>query len=195
MKQIIAAACAVLATLAGTGAHAVDLYKEGQYRPLIADARARHIGDSITVQVLETSSAQASADTNTKRQTDAGIGGTWDIGPSTRIGAAKGNINNDFKGGARTQRAGRLLASLTVTVVGVEPNGDLRIAGEQVLEVNNEEQMIRLEGRVRPQDISDTNSVVSSRIADARIQYIGDGVLAEGQRPGWITKVLTWLGL
>jgi flagellar L-ring protein FlgH len=195
MKRCLAAACAVTVTLAAAPALAVDLYQEQQYRPLVADARARHIGDSITVQVLETSSASASADTNTKRQTEAGIGGTWDIGPSTRTGSAKGNINNDFKGGARTQRAGRLLASLTVTVVGVEPNGDLRIAGEQVLEVNNEEQKIRLEGRVRPQDISENNAVVSSRIADARIQYVGDGVLAEGQRQGWITKALTWLGL
>jgi flagellar L-ring protein FlgH len=195
MKRCLATACAVTVTLAAAPALAVDLYQEQQYRPLVADARARHIGDSITVQVLETSSASASADTNTKRQTEAGIGGTWDIGPSTRTGSAKGNISNDFKGGARTQRAGRLLASLTVTVVGVEANGDLRIAGEQVLEVNNEEQMIRLEGRVRPQDISENNAVVSTRIADARIQYVGDGVLAEGQRQGWITKALTWLGL
>ena len=80
-------------------------------------------------------------------------------------------------------------------MVGIEANGDLRVAGEQVVEVNNEEQMIRLEGRVRPHDISETNAVVSSRIADARIQYVGDGVLAEGQRQGWITKVLTWMGL
>jgi flagellar L-ring protein FlgH len=195
MKRCLVAALAATAALAAAPAVAVDLYQEQQYRPLVADARARHIGDSITVQVFETSSASASADTNTKRQTEAGIGGTWDIGPSTRVGSAKGSLNNDFKGGARTQRAGRLLASLTVTVVGVEPNGDLRIAGEQVLEVNNEEQMIRLEGRVRPQDISENNAVVSSRIADARIQYVGDGVLAEGQRQGWITKVLTWLGL
>ena len=147
------------------------------------------------MQVLETSSATATADTNTKRQTEAGIAGTWDIGPSKRVGEAKGSLNNDFKGGARTQRAGRLLAQLTVTVVGIEANGDLRVAGEQVVEVNNEEQMIRLEGRVRPHDISETNAVVSSRIADARIQYVGDGVLAEGQRQGWITKVLTWMGL
>jgi flagellar L-ring protein FlgH len=195
MRRFILAACAASVTLAGPPAGATDLYREEQFRPLVADARARRIGDSITVQVLESSSASASADTNTRRQTDAGISGTWDIGSSKRVGEAKGNISNDFKGGARTQRAGRLLAQLTVTVVGIEPNGDLRIAGEQVLEVNNEEQLIRLEGRVRPQDINESNAVVSSRIADARIQYIGDGVLAEGQRQGWITRVLTWMGL
>jgi flagellar L-ring protein precursor FlgH len=96
---------------------------------------------------------------------------------------------------ARTQRAGRLLAQITVSVVALEPNGDLQIAGEQLLEVNNEKQMIRLEGHVRPQDIGENNAVVSNRIANASIHYVGDGVLAEGQRPGWITRVLTWMGL
>ena len=80
-------------------------------------------------------------------------------------------------------------------VVGIEPNGDLRIAGDQLLEVNDEKQMISLEGKVRPEDVSENNSVVSNRIADAKIHYVGDGVLADGQKPGLITRVLTWLGL
>ncbi|HWI12293.1 MAG TPA: flagellar basal body L-ring protein FlgH, partial [Burkholderiaceae bacterium] len=132
---------------------------------------------------------------NAKRKTDVGIAAVSDVGRFTRKGEISGNINNDFSGVARTQRAGKLLAQLTVTVVAIDPNGDLRIAGEQLLEVNDEKQMIRLEGKVRSEDIGDNNSVVSNRIADAKIHYVGDGVLADGQKPGLITRILTWLGL
>jgi flagellar L-ring protein precursor FlgH len=172
-----------------------DLYQEGQFRSLVGDVKAHRVGDNLTVLVVETSSAAASADTNAKRKTDAGVTGVVDVVGPRRGGEISGQIHNDFSGGARTQRAGRLLAQLTVAVVAVEPNGDLRVAGEQTLEVNNELQMIRLEGKVRPQDVGENNSVASNRIADARIQYVGDGVLAEGQRVGLITKILTWLGL
>jgi flagellar L-ring protein precursor FlgH len=84
---------------------------------------------------------------------------------------------------------------LTVTVKGVAENGDLLIAGEQLLEINNERQQIKVEGRVRPHDISDVNTVLSTRIADAKISYVGDGDLADRQRPSWWHRLLTWFGL
>lgn len=187
---------AMLLVLAGAGAAAAaDLYQEGQFRSLVSDVKARGPGDNLTVLVMETSSAASTADTDTKRQTEAGITGLWDVGPSRRAGEINGHIQNDFSGAARTQRAGKLLAQITVVVQSVAPNGDLQVAGDQVVEVNNEKQMIRLEGKVRPADIGADNSVVSNRIAEARIHYVGDGVLAAGQQPGWITRVLTWMGL
>jgi len=181
--------------LCGASAAAADLYQEATYRSIVADVKAHRLGDSLTVLVMETSSAASTADTNAKRATDVSIHALSDVGRFTRKGEMGANVNNDFSGVARTQRAGKLLAQITVTVVGVEPNGDLRIAGEQLLEVNDEKQMISLEGKVRPEDVSENNSVVSNRIADAKIHYVGDGVLADGQKPGLITRVLTWLGL
>lgn len=184
-----------LALLAAPPVSAADLYREGEFRPLIADSRALRTGDALTVLVLETSSATSSADTGSRRSTEANLS----AGVSTRKidhrADASIAADNNFNGGARTTRAGKLLAQITVTVVGVEPNGDLRIAGEQILDINDEKQQIRIEGRVRRQDIAENNAVVSSRIADARIYYSGEGVLAEGQRPGLIAKVLRWLGL
>lgn len=181
-------ACGLLCT---SPSWAVDLYQEGKYRSLVGDVKAREVGDSLTVLVVETSSAASSADTNTKRNTDLGIAA---VGNFNRQ-AFNGEFNNNFTGAARTQRAGKLLAQLTATVTGIEPNGDLRIVGEQLLEVNNEKQTIRIEGKVRPYDIGENNSVVSNRIADAKIHYVGDGVLADGQRTGWITRILAWLGI
>src|SRR5207245_2200204 len=102
---------------------------------------------------------------------------------------------NDFEGRGSTQRSGRVLGQLTVGVQQVLPNGDLQLAGTQELEINGERQMIRLEGRVRPQDVSDANTVLSTRVADARIAFVGDGVLAERQQPSWWHRLLTWFGL
>lgn len=191
--RLFLALCELCALCAAsvTPSFAADLYKEGQYRSLVSDLKAYRVGDSLTVLVFENSSAAQTADTNARRKTDVGIGGT----SVTRAAQISGNINNDFSNGAKTQRAGKLLAQITVNVVGLEENGSLRVAGEQLLEVNDEQQMIRLEGKVRPQDIASDNSVVSSRLADARIHYVGDGVLADGQKPGFISRVLTWLGL
>ena len=92
-------------------------------------------------------------------------------------------------------RAGKLLAQLTVTVKELMPNGDMRIGGEQLLLINEEHQRINLEGRVRPQDISEANVVPSSRLADAKITYVGEGDLAERQKAAWWRKTLDWLGL
>jgi flagellar L-ring protein precursor FlgH len=75
------------------------------------------------------------------------------------------------------------------------PNGDLRIAGEQSLLINEEQQRINLEGRVRPLDVSDGNVVLSNRIADAKITYVGEGDLAARQKPAWWRQVLDWMGL
>lgn len=198
MKRTQAAALLVIALAtaqAGAPAWSADLYQEGRFRSLVADVKAHRAGDNLTVLVMETSSAAASADTSTQRSTEASVAGVIDLRGPRRTGSLSGQISNDFSGGARTQRAGRLLAQLTVSVIAVEPNGDLRVAGEQTLEVNNEQQLIRLEGKVRPQDIGENNSVLSSRIADARITYVGEGALAEGQRVSLVTRILTWLGL
>jgi flagellar L-ring protein precursor FlgH len=108
--------------------------------------------------------------------------------------AAAVSANNDFGGGGTVQRQGKLLAQMSVSVVGVAANGDLLVAGEQVLEINSDRQKIRVEGRVRPLDISDANAVLSSRLADAKISYLGDGDLANRQRPGFWSRLFQWAG-
>jgi flagellar L-ring protein precursor FlgH len=173
------------------GAWAVDLYAAETYRPLASDVKAFRVGDLLTVQVTESASAVTSADTNTARDTS----GTAEVLFRGRSREMRGHVGHDFEGNAKTQRAGRLLAQLTVKVVAVQPNGDLEVEGQQELEINDEKQLIRLQGKVRRQDIGENNTVLSSRIADAAIHYAGDGVLTDGQRVGIVTRVLTWLGL
>ncbi|HEX8956835.1 MAG TPA: flagellar basal body L-ring protein FlgH [Burkholderiaceae bacterium] len=172
-------------------AHAEDLYSEKTYRPLASDKRAHLPGDAITIMIYENSSASTTADTNVQRNTNVGLQASADQhGHQAAVGT-----NSGFDGGGTVQRSDNLLAQITVTVEKVAPNGDLWIKGEQVVEINSDKQKIRVEGRVRTLDISDTNTVPSSRIADAKISYLGDGDLASHQKPGWLSRFFAWAGL
>jgi flagellar L-ring protein precursor FlgH len=174
------------------GAQAESLYDAQNYRALVSNKRALRAGDLVTVLVYENSSATTAADTSLHRDSNAALRG----GIDQRQHSAGLGSGNDFSGGGTVQRSGKLLAQLTVTVTGIAPNGDLWVSGEQLVEVNADKQQIKVQGRVRAVDISDANTVQSSRLADAHITYAGDGGdLAARQKPGWLSKVLVWMGL
>lgn len=184
-----------LAALGSEAAQAGSLYVPSTFKALTADNKALWIGDVLTVQVFENSSASSSADTGTRRNNDINVSAVSGGNNNIRRAQAGITVGGDFDGGGKTQRANRLLATLTVTVMEILPNGDLRIAGEQLLKVNEEQQKVTLRGRVRPLDISDGNVVLSTRIADAQIHYVGEGDVSErSRRSAWRT-ILDWLGL
>jgi flagellar L-ring protein precursor FlgH len=185
-------ACLVaLAMLLAAPAGAESLYREDTFRPLVGDHKAYRAGDVVTVQVLENSSASTSTDTTTQRKNN--LSATLTTPPSHQRSVGL-STSGDFDGGGTTQRTSRLLATLTVTVRDVLNNGDLHVAGEQILTVNGEQYRVELEGRVRPQDISDANVVLSTRLADARITYVGQGDLSERQKRSVWRSVMDWLG-
>lgn len=171
---------------------AESLYNEASFRAYVADSRAQRVGDTLTVQVMESASAAANTDTGTRRKNNLAASLSHRQVPTT---GAEVGVSGDFDGGGRTARAGKLLAQISVTVREVLPNGELKVAGEQVLLINEEQQRINLEGRVRPQDISEGNVVLSTRLAEAKITYVGEGDLAERQRPSWWRRFLDALGL
>lgn len=176
------------------GAHhaaAANLFDEARYRPLTADRKAHAVGDALTVLIYENTTAAAAADTSAGH--DAGI--HLAVRTPSRGREAGLSLRNEFDGRGATQRSGRVLAQLTVIVREKLPNGDLVLAGTQTLEINNERQTIRIEGRVRPNDITESNTVLSTRVADARISLSGDGVVSENQRPSWWQRLLTLFNL
>jgi flagellar L-ring protein precursor FlgH len=172
--------------------HAESLYREGSFRPLTGDNKAYRVGDVLTVQVFENASATTSADTGTRRKNNLAAEFTHN---GNRKQAAGLGVNGDFDGGGRTQRSNRVLITLSVSVREVLPGGDMLVGGEQLLVINDEQQRVVLEGRVRPQDVSDSNVVISTRLADARITYHGEGAVSERQQPAWWRKFLDWAGL
>ena len=100
------------------------------------------------------------------------------------------SASNDFTGSGSTSRAEDLVASLTTQIVQIYPNGNLRIAGNKTITVNNEMQIVELSGIVRETDISPGNVVDSKNILNARISYSGQGVLSDKQKPGWLVRSL-----
>ena len=176
--------------LLATPASGEGLYRPDTFRSLTADHRAYRIGDALTVVVVENSSASNSADTTTEKRGGVGAAVSLTNNQDKRLSI---DVTEDFNGKGRIQRSGRLLATVTVNVVGHTENGDLLIYGTQLIEVNEEKQQLQVEGRVRPVDIGDNNAIISSRIADAKIAYVGEGLLAEKQKPGILTRFLSWL--
>lgn len=189
--RIIATCCLGMLLSAGT-ANADSLFDESTYRSLASDHRALDVGDNLTVLIVENASATATADTRTAKS--GSLAGS--VSDTQGLEAAGGlELSEDFRGNGSIQRTGRLLAQITVTVQSVSRNGDLVVQGDQVIEVNNEKQRISLAGRVRPQDIAPNNTVLSTRLSDAHISYIGKGILGEKQRPGILWRFLDWLGI
>lgn len=173
-------------------AHAADLFQPDNYRALIADRRASAPGDIVTILVYENSSASSTADTSTR--TSAGIQSSV-VTPVNTHDSAQLGVGDNYGGRGQIQRTGRLLAQISTTVTQVWPNGDLNIAGQQMIDVNGEKTKIKLSGRVRSVDIAQNNTVQSSRLADAKIEYVGDGFITDRTRPGLIPRILAWLGL
>lgn len=165
---------------------------------MFSSAKARRIGDIITVRIVESAKAKNKADTNTERKSamSAGITNFFNLEskfPSTRpdfnpFARVEADFKNNFDGTGETTRSGDLTAIISARVVGLTASGNLVIAGSRGITINNEEQMLNLSGIVRPKDISAENEVLSSYISDAKIVYTGVGVLNDRQKPGWLTR-------
>lgn len=178
------------------------LFQESSYEGFFQDLRAHKVGDLVTINIVETSKATKKADTKTARTSsiDAGMNNllgyeskmkSWGV-PKTFDNTAmfKASMGNKFDGSGSTSRDESMTASVTARVVQVLPNGNLFIEGTRKIRVNNETQNITLSGIIRPSDISPDNTVLSSYIADARIDYTGSGPVSDKQRPGWLARIL-----
>ena len=93
-----------------------------------------------------------------------------------------------FNGDSEANQTNSLTGSITVTVAEVLPNGILRVRGEKWITLNNGDELIRISGLVRSDDVSTDNTVPSTRVADARIAYSGTGAFANASQPGWLSQ-------
>jgi flagellar L-ring protein precursor FlgH len=167
---------------------------------LFSDLRARQVGDIVTVNIAETSTASNSATTETERKSDVDAGIEALFGyekelqwhhaandPKTMI---KGSLAHKHKGTGETTRGTEIVASLAATVIEVLPSGNLVIFGSREIRVNNENQIMVLQGTIRPVDIGSDNTILSTFIADCKISYYGRGIISDKQRPGWMARIL-----
>lgn len=164
------------------------------------DMKARRRGDIVTIVISETASASKEAKTGTSRDSSmsAGIPNLLGLEKSSIINKNFADLaklisassSSKFQGAGSTSRQENLKATITARVMDVHPNGNLMIEGRRNIKVNEEDQIIVLEGVVRSRDISPDNTINSIYIADARISYSGRGIISDRQSPGWLMNIL-----
>ena len=173
--------------------HTDSIYQLGSAWLLHEDIKPRRVGDMLTVTLEEKTDAKKSADTTTNKATTGNVSATSILGAPVTVGgrdilATDLNSAYDFQGGSGSGQSNSLSGSVTVTVVEVQSNGNLMVQGEKWININQGEEYIRLRGIVRPSDISPDNTISSERIANAEIQYSGDGTLNDANNQGWLAK-------
>lgn len=189
MLLTAAASTAAIAQQTPSMPRSDSLIQPDTYRGLVADRRAHRVGDTLTVVVVEAASASATANTGNANALQLGVQGQT---PHRTYPYSLGITGSD-QGQGETSRSGALNAQLTVRVVSIDPDGLLRVRGEQTVVVNGEKQRIALEGLVREEDILASNLIPSNRISDAQIEFTGHGDVSEAQRRSVIYRFLKWL--
>jgi flagellar L-ring protein precursor FlgH len=167
-------------------------------RSIYEDTRANYVGDTVIVDIVENSSSKMDVNTEASRKTSMNVGTPTInfMGYKTNLGGAgtpsliSTSFDNSFEGEAESDRQGQVTASIAARVVEVLPNGNLSLFGRRAMKVDNEVQYIVVSGVIRPQDISFSNRVQSTYMADSRIEYFGKGALSDKQKPGWGTRLI-----
>jgi flagellar L-ring protein precursor FlgH len=163
----------------------------GNY-PLFEDRRPRNVGDIVTVVIQEKTNAAKNVQTTTDRNSSASLGIglapailPTDLGAKQNFDIAGGNASE----GKGSTRADNMFAgTLTTTVVGVLPNGNLQIAGDKQIAINRGSEHIRFSGVIDPRSITGSNTVSSTQVADARIEFRSRGTMDEVQTMGWLQR-------
>jgi len=169
-----------------------SIYADQQSMELFADPRAHRVGDILTITLVEATQASKKAATSTAKKNGNNISSPTILGQGLRIGGKTADSslasNNAFDGDGSSSQSNQLTGEITVTVAQRLSNGALVVRGEKWLTINQGEELVRISGIVRPQDIGNDNIVASSRVADARIEYVGKGTLADANTRGWLSR-------
>ena len=169
------------------------IYQTGQQMELFADLKAHRVGDIVTILLQETTSASKSAVTKTTKTTSVNNTGPTIFGRTPTVhGVPVGTVAmsgaDSFDGEGQSSQGNSLLGSLTVTVMEVQPNGNLVVQGDKTLRLNQGDEFVHVSGIIRPADISSVNSVSSAKVADAHISYSGKGVINASNSMGWLAR-------
>lgn len=159
-----------------------DMYK---------DHPQHKVGDIITVVISEEASAVQSANTSTSQSTEVDAeAGTGFLDFLTSFGFG---YSDSGSADGSTERSGTLEANITTRITDVLPDGNLRIMGNKRIEINGEEQIIKLSGIIRAEDVEIDNTISSQKIANADIEYEGKGTVADKQEPGLLERLFNWI--
>lgn len=166
------------------------------------------VGDIVTIILEENTNAQKKANTSTSKSSSGNIDSPVILGMAPKIGGVLANKfggpgdlsfgyggQNEWVGDGSSSQSNSLNGEIAAFVVEKFTNGNLRIEGTKKLLINQGEEMIKISGIVRPEDINSSNTVVSTKVANADIQYFGDGSVGNSNKMGWISTFFnggTW---
>lgn len=166
----------------------------GGVSSLFADRRARQVGDTLTIQLVEQTSATKNNTSSTERSSSmgGGINGLSKLPLGALVGlSADASSSSSFEGKGNAAANNSFSGTITVTVIEALANGNLLVSGEKQMAINQGNEYIRFSGVVNPDTISPSNTVQSTQVADARIEYKGSGAIAEAQQMGWLQRFFT----
>lgn len=173
--------------------HSDAIYQAGSSWLLYEDIKARRIGDMLIVVLEEQTDAQKKAGTSTSKKSDVEMQNAILAGAAVTASgipvldnAYKSDVG--FTGEGDSSQSNKLSGTVAVTVVDVLQNGNLVVQGEKWISINQGQEYVRFRGIVRPTDIDPRNTISSTRVANAQIQYGGDGVVADSSSMGWLTR-------
>jgi flagellar L-ring protein precursor FlgH len=179
-----------------------SIYQANYDMRLFEDNKARRVGDILTVTLDEITKSLKTADLSQEKVNDISFSlpSLYGIAMKTMTGhdlTTTVKTDNKFAGTGAADQGNSLSGSISVTVIEVLPNGDLRVRGEKRTTINQGDEYLRLSGIVRPIDIEPNNSVVSAKVADATFMYTGEGSVADASKVGWMHRILNspWLPL
>ncbi|MDR1577979.1 MAG: flagellar basal body L-ring protein FlgH [Deltaproteobacteria bacterium] len=179
-----------------------SLFNEDSRPDFFSDMKAQRVGDIITINIVETSRATKQANTSTSRsnKVSSTVNSLFGLeqpgvlptpGGFNLLGGMDVSSSNAFSGTGTTSRNENITAKISARIIQVLPNRNLVVRGSQEIMVNNERQYITVQGVIRSADVATDNSVLSTYLADARIEYTGQGDLTDRQREGWLSRFVS----
>lgn len=191
MKRFASIGALAVALALAAPASADQLYGGNRWASVASDNKAQGVGDIVTILIVEAASATNRVGTRSSKETNLGGGlSAGGVDESVSFG-----FDSGYRGLGETERSDRFVTTMAAQIVGVLPNGNLLVEGRQHLFVNGEKRDVSVRGQVRPVDISPDNTVPSSRIANAEINYDGKGYTTRSAKPGLLNQLFSFLGL
>ena len=168
-----------------------SLFQAVSYRPAFEDRRARQVGDTVTVQIVEnvTASQKSTSTVDRNSSIDSKIT-ALPLQPAADLAklAIGASTTNAFSGKGGTESANTFAGSITATVIDVLGNGHLVIAGEKQIGVNQNVDVLRFSGTVDPRLVQPGSVISSTQVANVRIESRGRGAQGEAQTVGWLSR-------
>lgn len=167
------------------------IFSVASARPLFEDRRSRFVGDTLTVNIQEKVQASKTSENKTTRSQAVDVSVPTIIGlpfKGVQGTALSANDSNNFNGKGSNTSSNDFTGTITVTVIEVYPNGNLLVSGEKQIGLKEGEEFIRFSGVVNPNTITFANTVVSTQVADARIEYKANGFIDSAQVMGWLAR-------